>query len=75
MSVSNSSKFSIKEKADAARLKLIPNKSANRYKKELGTFKQWEQTNEATGITEDVMLAYVSELITFYVLIIQMMIN
>ena len=43
MSVSNSSKLSIKEKTDAAGLQLISNKSADRYKKELDIFKQWQQ--------------------------------
>lgn len=57
----------IKEKADAARLKLIPNKSADRYRKELELFKHWEQTNGVVEISEDVILAYVSELVSISV--------
>ncbi|KAJ3616203.1 hypothetical protein MTP99_004871 [Tenebrio molitor] len=52
----------LKQKADAGRKKLIPEKSGERYHKEMEIFRNWRQINGAEKIDEDVMLAYVSEL-------------
>ncbi|KAJ3651495.1 hypothetical protein Zmor_017530 [Zophobas morio] len=51
----------MKEQAEEARKKLVPNKSADRYQKEYEIFKNWQQTNNVTEVDEDVILADVSE--------------
>ena len=54
----------MKEQAEEARKKLVPNKSADRYQKEYEIFKNWQQTNNVTEVDEDVILAYVSEFVS-----------
>jgi hypothetical protein len=61
----------LKQKADAGRKKLIPEKSGERYHKEMEIFRNWRQINGAEKIDEDVMLAYVSELVSLEVSITQ----
>jgi hypothetical protein len=47
----------LKEKADAARKKLIPKKSGERYHKEIEIFTNRRNINRVDKIDEDVMLA------------------
>jgi hypothetical protein len=61
----------LKQKADAGRKKLIPEKSGERYHKEMEIFRNWRQINGAEKIDEDVMLAYVSELVSLEVSVTQ----
>jgi hypothetical protein len=55
----------IKEEAEAARLKLIPAKSSERYEKEMKIFKEWSKNKYISEVDENVILAYVSELVSF----------
>ncbi|KAB0801733.1 hypothetical protein PPYR_03919 [Photinus pyralis] len=41
---------------------LLPEKSSARYEHEYAEFKKWQNENNVTGITEDVLLAYISNL-------------
>ncbi|KAB0805072.1 hypothetical protein PPYR_02042 [Photinus pyralis] len=41
---------------------LLPEKSSARYEHEYAEFKKWQNENNVTGITEDVLLAYISSL-------------
>jgi hypothetical protein len=61
----------LKEKADALRKKLILQKSGERYHKEMEIFRNWRQINGVDKIDEDVILAYVSELVSLEVSVTQ----
>lgn len=54
----------IKEKANAARKQLIPIKSSDRYRKEIDSFRDWQRDIKVHNIDEDVILAYVSQLVS-----------
>lgn len=55
----------IKEE-ESALSDLIPKKSKDRYQKSYETFKQWQDVNKIMIISENVMLAYFEELVSFY---------
>jgi hypothetical protein len=46
----------LKQKADAGRKKLIPEKSGERYHKEMEIFRNWRQINGAEKIDENVVV-------------------
>lgn len=54
----------ILKKSSEAAGKLIPTKSADRYKKEYELFNEWKRVNQVQTINEDVMLAYMLDLVS-----------
>ena len=47
--------------AEAATNNLLPEKSRNLYEKEYTKFCNWRSQNKAKGVSEDIILAYLSE--------------
>lgn len=43
--------------------KLIPEKSRQRYQKEFELFKKWQKENHVKSVCEDVIMAYIDELV------------
>lgn len=41
---------------------LLPEKSAPRYERQYADFKDWQEKNGITGVTEDVLLTYINQL-------------
>lgn len=57
-------------KSAEAKATLIPKKSAERYHKEFNLFVDWRTKNEVSNTTEDVVLAYLLDLVSlvYYIL-------
>lgn len=56
------------EKAKSATGCLVPTKSSARYQKEYTLFCEWKKENHASEVNEDVMLAYLFDLVNLFCL-------